>query len=267
MNMPGVNVSYTPAPTSVKFPDTVHSSTIDFSVFPKERYFALRNILRQYAERYMTTTAMARQMLKVAGVEPAKVKRVLFICDRTNNCPGCKGTRVPVDYAEMCVHHGLKMLFGTNCVVFPAEPDFVYLDYPPEKAYQLYGHGYSYSRRMSPSLKSSPPASEDDLKAELRAGQFDVVIYGIPSGQPTPLLDDVINAFRGNPSRVMHLDGDEPGGHYMVKYACDRLQHVPDLGAKYGHSCLCKGIVKEEYAQFGGSTKNIFLTFDPGVYV
>jgi hypothetical protein len=64
---------------------------------------------------------------------------------------------------------------GSNAVEYPAL-DFLYDDFPEERLSELYGNGFTYSKRLSSSLRST--ITETELVESIQQKKWDMIIYG-----------------------------------------------------------------------------------------
>ena len=233
MSLPGVSLSFVPEEKKWCCPD-IRELEVDFNVFPKEEYAILNGILNEFVSRWSTTKAVAQSMLNVTGNGAAK--RVVMFLDRLDCCtPNQSGYHLPVDYIDLAVLHGFKDLMGTQFETYPRELDFMYSDFPKKKLGGLYGRGFSYGRRLDPSLKT-PMVTADVMTDRLTQGYYDVVIYGVASNAGKPLFGHVTNAFKENPSAVFHLNGDDTLMPYPLKYVSCISGGAGFEWAKLGHS-------------------------------
>jgi hypothetical protein len=191
-------------------------------------------MLHEYVVRYMTTTKMAENMLKVTGVAPAR--RVVMILDRLHCCfPKQPGYHLTVDYLDLQVLHGFKMLLGNNFDVYPSDPAFMYWDYPLESTSDLYGKGFSYSRRLSPQLKT-PPISDRIMNKRLESRYYDAVIYGAWSFQERPQWQNVLKYYKDEPYRVFHLNGEDSLEYETAVFDCSRMADGKVMASEHNHS-------------------------------
>ncbi len=152
-----------------------------------------RRDFRAFAERHLTTKAMARYLLAVSGL--AGSQRVLFIDDQTPVNP---------EYQSTLALIGLKQLLGRGCeVAFPA--DFLYIG-SSQTAARHYGRGFGYSHAVDPDARTA--AEESNRKAHglevLRS--YDAVIVGSIS-RNTALTRVVLE--KCDPSRVVLIHGED----------------------------------------------------------
>jgi len=152
-----------------------------------------RSDFRDFAERYLTTEAMARYVLRMSGLHD--VQRVLFVDDQTPVNP---------EYQSTLALIGLKQMLGRGCeVAFPA--DFLYAG-SVESAANFYGRGFGYSHAVDPTART---AAEEISRsghglADLRS--YDAVIVGSVS-RNSILTQTVLK--QCDPSRVVLIHGED----------------------------------------------------------
>ncbi len=169
------------------------SRTIDFTVFPVERYQDLRDAIFEAVKSEATCRGMATYLLRSVGV-PAPT-RVLFL----------SSSAFP-DYQRCTLLTGLKRVLGPS-VFDHIRVDHLYADYPPEAAARLYGRGFSYARVLPPAEAEPPPHLPADAVALLlERGVFDLVVYGSVH-RGTPLLDKVRATLP--PERIVFVCGED----------------------------------------------------------
>jgi FkbM family methyltransferase len=168
MNLPGVEVDWSVDERRDRSNAIIHRTALMPTLFPARTYEVLARSLNDYARRYMSSTAVFRAAVEVAGLQD--VKSVLFIRNSTIARDG--GTRA--DYHEMLAIIGVKLQLGVKAVVFPDIP-FLYDDYPLEKECG-WGNCFSYGRRIDSKLRA--PANATPLAHMVAEKQFDVIIYG-----------------------------------------------------------------------------------------
>merc|ERR1712232_7812 len=110
-----------------------------------DQYRQLHKMMSDYALKYATTKAIAQYMLRVTN--NSKAKRILFIRHIT-----AKGKQ-RTDYLDMSVIHGLKLMLGANVHVVWDEYRVMYTDFSKKDALTHYGRGYTYGRKLDPSLR------------------------------------------------------------------------------------------------------------------
>ena len=152
-----------------------------------------RGDFRDFAERHLTTEAMARYVLRMSGLHDAQ--RVLFVDDQTPVNP---------EYPSTLALIGLKQLLGRGCEVsFPA--DFLFAGSNLTAA-RHYGLGFGYSHAVDISTRTAAEESGrvghglDDLRS------YDAVVVGSIS-RNTALSRQVLE--HCDPSRVILIHGED----------------------------------------------------------
>ena len=152
-----------------------------------------RGDFRDFAERHLTTEAMARYVLRMSGLHD--VQRVLFVDDQTPVNP---------EYQSTLALIGLKQLLGRGCEVsFPA--DFLFAGSNLTAA-RHYGRGFGYSHAVDISTRTAAEESGrvghglDDLRS------YDAVVVGSIS-RNTALTRQVLD--QCDPSRVILIHGED----------------------------------------------------------
>ena len=156
----------------------VRTAVLDDGLLPGEQ---TRQLLHDYAAQHLTSEAMARYVLRSAGLPGAE--RVLFIDERLPQA---------ADYLSLMTLIGLKQVLGPQCrVAFPVP--YIYAD-SQQPATSLYGRGFGYSRSVP--VAARHPSEGDagagiDL-ASISPDDFDVLVIGSISrnqGLATSLLE------------------------------------------------------------------------------
>jgi len=80
-----------------------------------------------------------------------------------------------VNYTRELNWIGIKRRFGISAVEYPPL-DFLYDDFPEDQLQNIYGNGFTYSRRLSSQLKVA--ITEQELIESLRQKKWDMIIYG-----------------------------------------------------------------------------------------
>lgn len=141
--------------------------------------------LLEYTQKHLTTKAMAQYILDTCNM--SSVKKILFL----SNDPR-------PDYLRCLMLIGFKELLGKNCIESIIIPH-IYDDY--EDHSKLYGHGFTYTRVISSSIKPELVHVDD-----IRNHVFDLVIYGsIHRGKP---YWELITKFY-KPSEIILLCGED----------------------------------------------------------
>jgi len=80
-----------------------------------------------------------------------------------------------INYTRELNWIGIKRFAGLNAVEYPPL-DFLYDDFPESKLCELYGNGFTYSRRLSSRLRTV--MSELELVESIKQKKWDMIIYG-----------------------------------------------------------------------------------------
>ena len=132
-----------------------------FEEIDMEKYNEIVRKLLKYTLEHLTTRAMAQYVMNKCNVNP---KRVLIL--HFNN----------EYYMSHSMINGFKHCLGTNAVEYPFV-EVLYDDYPEESSKQLYGMGFSYTRRVPSAYKTN--YSGEDIIQQIKNKEFDFVYYGI----------------------------------------------------------------------------------------
>lgn len=204
MNLPGVRVRYTR--TKKMCCDTIQHHSIDWKVFDPHLYHAIHQLLMDHLERYYTTTAMVKYMLRVT--KQTHAKRFLWINDvahpKKKHERGMKWAGCGIG---LSTQHGFKTLFGDSFVIDP-EPMYLYTDYPPTARKPKLGQMWTMT--IDPSKRSQP--RKESMEARIASKEFDVVIYGTSNDHISylsnkPYWDVVSKHYRGN--TLWYVDGSD----------------------------------------------------------
>jgi len=157
-------------------PDTLVS-------FPKEllreAYRCLlpwRNTEEQ-REAYPRFASQLFEQAKSACTASANASRFLGDMSHLGSCPrilmlvGHPG----INYTRELNWIGIKRLVGTAAVEYPPL-DFLYDDFPESRLGELYGNGFTYSRRLASQLRTI--LTEDELIESIQQKKWDMIIYG-----------------------------------------------------------------------------------------
>jgi hypothetical protein len=142
----------------------VRTAVLDDGLLPGQQ---TRQLLHDYAERRLTSEAMARYVLRSAGLPAAE--RVLFIDERLPQA---------ADYLSLMTLIGLKQLLGRQCRVgFPVA--YIYGD-SEQPATSLYGRGFGYSRSVPVTARhSSEEPTHDPIDlAAISPQDIDAIVVG-----------------------------------------------------------------------------------------
>jgi len=121
-----------------------------------------------YTKDYCSTMANAKQFLKDMSHIGSCPKNILLLVGHSG-----------VNYTRELNWIGLKQWadsVGSNAVEYPPL-DFLYDDFPAERLSELYGNGFTYSRRLPSSLRKEF-ADENALIESIQQKKWDMVIYG-----------------------------------------------------------------------------------------
>ena len=148
---------------------------LDWTRFPLERYCQIRKQLIDHTRHKLTTLALAKYVLgqhdHVLG-KSSSTSRVLLMSSRAVS---------GATWMDALLYHGLRTLLGDNMSALLGRKDALYADYPAGS--HLYGRGFTYARRLPPSLahqQHSKPCADkllrDELEGRLQAGFYELVI-------------------------------------------------------------------------------------------
>ena len=166
-----------------------------------------RHGFREHFDRNLTSEAMARYVLRAAGLENAQ--RVLFI-----------DAALPqfADYQSVLTLIGLKQLLGAECHVRHAA-DYIYSDIEGDLSH-LYGRGFGYTRLLDPGARSSTERGEQPLGLT----KFDALIMGSISRN----ISDATRLLREfAPERTIWIHGeDTPPTLQQARYLRESGTHT-----------------------------------------
>ncbi len=156
-------------------------ATIDFAVFPKARYFALRDAICSHARKHCTTRALASYILDTVAPHVKSsdsAKQVLFL----------SGDARP-DYLRCAVLAGLVQLLGIERVVDVVHVPHIYTSFGAEQVAALYGRGFSYTRTVAvtPAQEALRAAQRDaaTVQRNIAARAYCLVVFGsVHRGMP-----------------------------------------------------------------------------------
>ena len=164
-----------------------------------------RQQLTNYFNENLTSTAMAKYLLRAAG--SVKEPKVLFLD---------KSAPILPDYQSVLTLIGLKQVLGRSVTV--AHPiDYVYRDWAGDST-ALYGRGFGYSRVLDPVVRN--PNERNKSKIELTQAsleRFDMIVIGsvTRNNASTSRLLDIFPA-----SRTVWIHGEDqpPSREQMSDY-------------------------------------------------
>jgi hypothetical protein len=183
MNLPGVSYN-----------------SIDFSIFPIEKYFQLANKLLEYTKNNLTTVSLAKYVLNTVGIGPNS--KILFLSGDINP-----------DYQRCLLLHGFKEILGDSVVDHPTI-NHMYDDY--ENSLNLYGKGFSYSKRLDHKYKSNFNISD------LTTKKFDYIIYG-SMHRGLPYYDVIEKIY--DPKKIIMICGEDKDMHSPCQLAPQYQKH------------------------------------------
>lgn len=168
--------------------------TVDESIFPKDDYFRLRDLIVEHARKHMTCSAMANYVARACGVSLGDPNvRVMFV--NVDPTP---------DYQKTLLLTGFKHVLGKRCIVLPHEEEYIYSDYDAERVSSLYGRGFNYTR-VVPSSAKTTIEDQAQLRSDLVTNvtqPIHLVVYG-----------------------SWHRTNGNPDGHLISRYI--RCHNVP----------------------------------------
>jgi hypothetical protein len=157
-------------------PDTLAS-------FPKELLREAYRVLlpwrntEEQQEAYPKFASRLFEYAKSACTASANALRFLRDMSHLGSCPrilmlvGHSG----INYTRELNWIGIKRLIGTSAVEYPPL-DFLYDDFPESRLGELYGNGFTYSRRVSSQLRLE--MTEDELIGSIKQKKWDMIVYG-----------------------------------------------------------------------------------------
>jgi hypothetical protein len=119
-----------------------------------------------HTRNYCTTNALATYLLNIVLKPDVDIENVsiLFIYNKWTE-----------DYQDVMLLHGLKDLLGPACEEYPRQ-DYLYKDFPLEKAHMMYGRGMHYTRDLDVSYKSS--SNLEEIKEKIKNHEYTFIMYG-----------------------------------------------------------------------------------------
>lgn len=129
----------------------------------REAYPRFASRLFEHAKANCSTSANAVQFLhdmSYLGSSP----RILMLVGH----PG-------INYTRELNWIGIKRIIGNAAVEYPPL-DFLYDDFPESRLGELYGNGFTYSRRISSQLRTV--LTEEELIESIQQKKWDTIIYG-----------------------------------------------------------------------------------------
>lgn len=181
-----IDMDQLPPLTMVDFPRKLVQQGMngDWSVAPH---------LLEYTRTHLTTTARARYIMETLGI--ANARSVLYLVN--NQSP---------DYLRDSVLHGFKTIFGSQCVDVQ-KVAHMYDSYPSEAALDLYGKGFTYSRRILDEV-----CDRTNIDERIKQHEFDIIVYGSACWGRQPYFETVLEAY--DPCEIAFLCGED--GHHLT---------------------------------------------------
>ena len=156
-------------------------ATIDVAVFPKERYFALRDAICSHVRKQCITRALASYILDTVAPHVKSrdnAKKVLFL----------SGDARP-DYLRCSALAGFMQLLGVERVVDVVHVPHIYTSFDAEQVTALYGRGFSYTRTVAvtPEQEALRAAQRDaaTVQRNIAARAYCLIVFGsVHRGMP-----------------------------------------------------------------------------------
>ncbi len=188
----------------------------------------------EHAKEKASFSAMSEDFLKNLGAQPSQ--KILFLnCDSN------------VNYSRELLFIGLSRTQESHkglCHAYP-KLDYLYDNFPLEKADKCYGKGFGYTRRLSHNPNSEDlPSTAEEVENSITQGFWDFIVYGkmgLDEGQlgtaPTcPFWKTVAKVYSKN--------------QIAFVYGGDHIQNLQDMGCAHSrhlayHAKLGKCFVRE----------------------
>jgi len=191
------DVQEVPVFSMVHYPKTaMHTVVEQFRLHGRIPSKSTRENFRRYFLRNLSTTAMARYVLKMAGV--SENSKVLFLDEHTPTNPEYLSTLTFIGLKEV-LKHGLE-------VAFPAE--FLYQD-SQTRTDVFYGRGFGYTKVLDPALRTAYENSGQSRALESLIDSSDVVILGSVS-RNRRLADELLNCYADKKKIFLHGEDSPP---------------------------------------------------------
>jgi hypothetical protein len=172
--------------------------------------------LLSHVRENLTSTKMVEYLLNTAGYTGdnsiSKNDKIGFFSNNTL-----------ADYTRCMTLHGLKTLYGLNCVD-SMHNQHMYEDYPDVSLKGLYGKGFTYSRTLNPSLKSRE--SHECIIDSIKNREFSTIIFGsLHRGLP---YFELVKKYY-SPDELIFICGED--FHWCSLYC--KQECINDFGKKY----------------------------------
>ena len=115
----------------------VYPDHIDFNNFDIKHYINIRKKLINILRKKYTTHNMARYIIKTAGFNPEKIKKILYLVNKDKH---------QYKYHNLMILHGLKILYGNNNVIDYYKHKYLYkinTDQELKIRETIHGHGFT----------------------------------------------------------------------------------------------------------------------------
>jgi hypothetical protein len=182
----------------------------------------------------LSCTAVATVFLKNLGAKPSQ--KILFLNCDTN-----------INYSRELLFIGLSRVQESEkglCYGYP-KLDFLYDNFPVEKANTCYGKGFGYTRKLKPSPESvALPVTNDELEKSIQQGYWDFIVYGKMGTDEGVLGTAPTCPFWKSVAKMYSKD------KIAFVYGGDHLQNLKDMGSAHSrhlaeHANLGKCFVRE----------------------
>lgn len=187
-----------------------------------------------HSRKHTSCSAVALKFLENLGAKPSQ--KILFL-----NCD------VNINYSRELLFIGLSRLQKTDqssCFGYP-KLDFLYDDFPLEKARKCYGKGFGYTRRLNAESQSLLfPQTDHELEESILSGFWDFIVYGKMGLDEGKLGTAPTCPFWKTVSQVY------PKDKIAFVFGGDHIQNLKDMGSPYSrhlvkHAKLGKCFVRE----------------------
>lgn len=165
----------------------------------------VRHQLIDFFNENLTSAAMARYLLRVAGAE--KETKVLFLDQLAPSHP---------DYQSVLTLIGLKQVLGRSVAV--AHPiEYIYRDWQGDST-ALYGRGFGYSRVLNPAVKNPNEVEKSEIKlTEASLARFDMIVIGSVT-RNAGLASQLLRIFPASRTVWVHGEDQSPSHLQMNEY-------------------------------------------------
>ena len=143
----------------------------------------------EYAKTHLTTTHMAKYILRMTGNQDKRT--ILYLSGNTEP-----------DYLRCITLHGFKTLFGSECHDYP-KIKHIYKDDTINYKF-LYGKGFTYSNNLTQDFRNNN--LDSTIEEDIRNKRYDLIIYG-SFHRGMPFYDLVMQHY--NPNNVILMCGED----------------------------------------------------------